>query len=286
MRVWDPASGTLLACIASAALCTGGQFAMYSLVRHAPCVRAIALQRRTSGGGGQPRASGGGGGGPDSAVTSPSNVFMRTPSFTPNTPQLLQPSMTMYRERRGSTSGGAAASDFFAPSSSISGGYPSAYGASGPGSGAGQPPVLQTMMSMRSSFTTMEELPKLMELVTDSTCPMLAVYTPFVSPRSVALFKERIVMSDGPHIYFYEAGDPGVSQAGRAGEREGGAAARVLYMVHGCNMHGPDAGGGGCSSACLCFGWCRSADPACTPALKPTCARIIFETLARPPPPS
>ncbi|PNH10392.1 putative serine/threonine-protein kinase [Tetrabaena socialis] len=247
VRVWDPASGMLLCVITNAALCAPGAFSMYSLARHAPCVRAIALKPRpaASGGvvGGGDRGSGGGGAGAGSGggaavgATSLSggvgtSTFGRAPSFTPH--NLLQPSMTMRLERN-SPSGLALGPA--GPSTEVTMNYNFIVNNMGPPAGSGAAPtgernsggggplptfnpgassgfsfqpgggggvVLQTAMSMRSSLSSMDEIPRLMELVSEADNPIVPIYTQFVSPKRVCVSGKKVVMSDGPHLYFFE----------------------------------------------------------------------------------
>ncbi|GIL47581.1 hypothetical protein Vafri_4369 [Volvox africanus] len=215
VRVWDPASGTLLCVISNAALCSPGPFSMFSLARHAPCVRAIALKPRLTA-----SSSGGGGGGAASSgaarPVSPGTAFGRMPSFTPS--HLLQPSMTMRLERNspnGLVIGGPQTTDYtftfnrpITPVPASFGGTPGGAGSLSPrDGGAGTPPVLQTAMSMRSSLSSMDEIPRLMELVSEADNPIVPIFTPFVGPKSVAVHGNKVVMSDGPHMYFYESNE-------------------------------------------------------------------------------
>ncbi|KAG2452564.1 hypothetical protein HYH02_002801 [Chlamydomonas schloesseri] len=236
VRVWDPASGILLCVISNASLCAAGAFSMYSLARHAPCVRAIALQPRppgasTSSSGAAPgfggtAAFGGGnsssGGGvpgvgektsQSGGMGSAAFTFGRQPSFTPH--NLLQPSMTMRLERNspnGLVIGPAGSSTEYNYNFVLNNmGMASLNGSGGgggvPPSPGGVPPVLQTAMSMRSSLSSMDEIPRLMELVSESDNPIVPIYTQFVSPRCVAVSGNKVVMSDGPHIYFFESNE-------------------------------------------------------------------------------
>ncbi|PNW74724.1 hypothetical protein CHLRE_12g512750v5 [Chlamydomonas reinhardtii] len=234
VRVWDPASGTLLCIISNAGLCAAGAFSMYSLARHAPCVRAIALQPRpagantsmsgaaagfvgTAGAGGAISSSGGGvvGVGEKASLSgglgSAAFTFGRQPSFTPH--NMLQPSMTMRLERNspnGLIIGPGGSSTEYNYNFVINNmGMPSLGGSGGgaPPSPGGTPPVLQTAMSMRSSLSSMDEIPRLMELVNESDNPIVPIYTQFVSPRCVAVSGNKVVMSDGPHIYFFESNE-------------------------------------------------------------------------------
>ncbi len=196
VRVWDPASGALLCLISNAALCGAGSFSMFSLARHAPCVRAIALQPRAVPHG---ERSSGGGTGPGGERGSPNGGgaagFGRLASFTPQF-NVLQPSMTMRLDRNANvlTSG---------EYNSISGGMGSQPSAtSGLTSMSGH--VAQTCMSARSSL---EEVPRLMELVSEAENPILPIYTQFVTPGSVAVQGNKVVMSDGPHLYFFESNE-------------------------------------------------------------------------------
>ncbi|GLI58954.1 hypothetical protein VaNZ11_000672 [Volvox africanus] len=211
VRVWDPASGTLLCVISNAALCSPGPFSMYSLARHAPCVRAIALKPRLT-------ASGSGGAANSGAArpVSPGAAFGRMPSFTPS--HLLQPSMTMRLERsspNGLVIGGPQTTDYtftfnrpVTPVPACFGGAPGGAGSLSPrDGGAGTPPVLQTAMSMRSSLSSMDEIPRLMELVSEADNPIVPIFTPFVGPKSVAVHGNKVVMSDGPHMYFFESNE-------------------------------------------------------------------------------
>ncbi|GLC68369.1 hypothetical protein PLESTF_000683700 [Pleodorina starrii] len=240
VRVWDPASGTLLCVISNAALSSPGPFSIFSLARHAPCVRAIALKPRHGG------AAGAAGARPVSPAAAATAVaaFGRMPSFTPS--HMLQPSMTMRLERNspnglvvgsgaatdyttfafnrpttpplptcysGQVGGGAAATNTTGCSSTAIGGCgggPPSYGGGGPPSPLprdGTPPVLQTALSMRSSLSSMDEIPRLMELVSEADNPIVPIFTPFVSPTCVAVYGNKVVMSDGPHMYFYESNE-------------------------------------------------------------------------------
>ncbi|KAG2494495.1 hypothetical protein HYH03_007264 [Edaphochlamys debaryana] len=224
VRVWDPASSMLLCVISNAGLCAAGAFSMYSLARHAPCVRAIALKQRISNSGAAP-----GGGNTSLSGGAPSvPAFGTSPSFTPH---VLQPSMTMRMERNSpnglvigahnssteinynfvfNAAGGVTHSSGGGAPQSPTG--TQAGGAHGNGSingstGTGTPPVLQTAMSMRSSLSTMDEIPRLMELVSEIDNPIVPIYTQFVSPKCVAVYRNKVVMSDGPHLYFFESNE-------------------------------------------------------------------------------
>jgi hypothetical protein len=220
VRVWDAVTGSLLCVIANAALCAPGAFAMYSLARHAPCVRTLAFKPRTSnsitgaapagvGGiaGRAPRASGTGerpspasGGGAAGAA-----AFGRLPSFTLS--HLLQPSMTMKHRESGGLPGAGTSMElnytFLQNSGGGGGDRTSIPGAVNGGSPGG--PSLATAPSIRTQGS--DDPGKMLELASEADNPIVPIYTQFVTPTCVAVAGKRIVLSDGPFLSFYESSE-------------------------------------------------------------------------------
>ncbi|KXZ56037.1 hypothetical protein GPECTOR_2g1589 [Gonium pectorale] len=91
-------------------------------------------------------------------------------------------------------------------------GFASAVGGGGSGGPSGPPsgavPSLQHALSMRGgNLNSMDEVPRLMELVSDAESPIVPIFTQFVTPRCVAIYGNKVVMSDGPHLYFFESNE-------------------------------------------------------------------------------